>query len=118
MASAAASGGSSSYESGGLTKIFKKALTFGLGVAIGIMIFDPISEALFFPIWHGTAGNASAQAFMSLIHDQLGWLTDVTGLTGSGGILSMDWAQSMLAPYMAPDVTQMAGGLSLDDLGF
>ncbi len=106
-----------------LTKIFTGAVklaTVGFVAAVAWQLFlDPI----FFPIFHDPT-NATAQAFVSLIHESFSWIPDVIGLTGDGGLLNSQFAQNMLAPHYnalaAPTGMEMAqvfdGGLSLDDI--
>lgn len=119
MAEAAA--GSSSYKPGKLTKLFVKAAWFGVGIATGLMIMDPISELIHFPFLHGVAGNGNAQAAMAMIQDYMGWFPEMMGWSGDGGLMNMEWMQALLEPYMAPDMTALSEvypeGLTLEDLG-
>lgn len=93
-----------------LTKIFTKVVevaTIGLVCAVAWQIFlDPI----FFPIFHDTT-NATAQAFVHMIHSTFSWIPDLLGLTGNGGLLHTGPAQSLLQPFY--DATQLASSDNL-----
>lgn len=86
-------------EQGWLTKAFMavgKVITIGLISAIAWQIFlDPI----FFPIFHDPT-NTTAQAFVSMINSTFSWIPELIGLTGDGGLLNMDFMQSILEPFM------------------
>ena len=121
-----------------LTKTFKKAATWALKVAtIGVaaavcwqMFMDPL---FFLPIHDPT--NLTMQSWVAFMNDHFGWIPDMVGATGDGGLLNSDFAQSFLgeyrgispqemaANYAAPAVDPTGGmnsdtlsGWSLDDL--
>lgn len=110
-------------ESGFLTKVFTKAAelaTIGLLTAVAWQIFlDPI----FFPIFHDPT-NIIAQSWVSFIREHFGWISDLVGFTGGGGILNTDIAQSFLAPHQAqlslPVSSEISGaypgGLSMEGI--
>ncbi len=105
-----------------LSQAFLKATMFGIGALTGMVLLDPLSEALMFPIFHGSE-NATADAFMAFVQTNLSWIPDIIGLTGDGGILHTDFAQEILAPYYelveTPSTTQLNdtfGSISFDDL--
>lgn len=70
-----------------------KLATIGLVAAVAWQVFlDPI----FFPIFHD-ATNLTSQAWVHTIHEMFSWIPDILGLTGDGGLLNTDIAQSFLA---------------------
>lgn len=130
-----------------LSKVFKKVAvgalklaTIGLAAAVAWQLFlDPL---FFLPIHDPT--NTTMQAWVAMINDWFGWIPDLVGATGDGGLLHTDFMQDNLAPYMnqvatlspaevatgasttqtttaaagtaASSTTPTTGGFSLDDL--
>lgn len=110
-------------EKGLLTRVFTKAVeiaTIGLVAAVAWQVFlDPI----FFPIFHDPT-NLVAQSWVAFIRDSFGWIADLVGFTGDGGLMQTDFMEGVLAPYKANlamptpmDVgTAMPDGFSISDL--
>ena len=94
-------------EKGFLTKAFMGAVklaTVGFVAAIAwLVLMDPI----FFPIFHDPT-NATAQAFVSFIHEGFSWVPDVIGLTGDGGFLNTEFMRASLAPHYSATPMEVA----------
>jgi hypothetical protein len=95
-----------------VAKVATIAAGFVIGGYLGSMIFDPF----FFPIIHDPS-NVMGQALKSFMTDNFGFIHEWMGLSGSGGLLNTDLAQSVLAPYIenaTPAV--VSGGISGEDI--
>lgn len=87
---------------GWLARNFKKAAigalklaTVGVAAAVSWQLFlDPL---FFLPIHDPT--NVTMQAWVSFMNDSFGWIPDIVGATGDGGLLNTEFAQSVLEPY-------------------
>ncbi len=85
-----------------------KLATIGLAAAVAWQIFlDPI----FLPIFHDTS-NVTAMAWRSMLNDYFGWIPKVIGLTGDGGLLQSQFAQSALSPYVSATPAQTVNALN------
>ena len=113
-------------EKGSLTNVFTKVAmgalklaTIGVAAAVAWQLFlDPL---FFLPIHDPT--NVTAQAWVGMINHYFGWIPELTGMTGDGGLLHTEAAQNFLAPFMkqtaSPQMLSQvmpAGGLDLDSL--
>jgi len=102
-----------------LTKTFTTAAGFIVGGYIGSLIFDP----LLFPVIHDIT-NVHAQALVAFMNDTFGWLHDIIGLKGEGGIMQLPVVHDVLQPYYdlvkpasSSEIAQaFPQGISLDDL--
>ncbi|MCB1562542.1 MAG: hypothetical protein KDJ75_03120 [Alphaproteobacteria bacterium] len=107
-----------------LKDVFWKVAGVGFGLATGVFIADPFTEALFLGDFHDP-GNLNAQAVSSWINTHFSWVPEIIGLRGDGGFLNTEFAQSVLSPHLEKvalptleTVAQSYGekGFSMDDL--
>lgn len=113
-------------ESGFLKKAFWFAVKTATVVLAANVAWQLLLDPLFFGPIHDPT-NTTAQAFVALVKDWFGWIPDLTGMTGDGGLLHTELAQKWLAPYMekvavaTPDMVNTyaattGGTIGLDDL--
>jgi hypothetical protein len=113
-------------EKGWLSKAFWGAVKICTVVLAANVAWQLLLDPLFFTPIHDPM-NETAQAFVGWVQDKFGWIPDMTGMTGNGGLLHTDFAQGVLAPYykqvavakpamIHQTFSPATGGLDLDDL--
>lgn len=84
---------------GWLSKAFMGAVklaTIGVASAVAWQMFmDPL---FFLPIHDPT--NTTMQAWVALMNDWFGWIPELVGAEGGGGLLGSEFGQNLLEPYM------------------
>ena len=89
------------HEPGFLTGSFGKALLKGslmvAGFAVGGYFSNLLFDPFFFPIIHDPS-NEVGQALIGFMADTFGWLHDLIGLTGDGGLIILILCRVILNP--------------------